>query len=118
MRVWWCVCLVLACVVGASADVVPGDRAALVDFYNAAGGAGWRNSTGWNTAAGVCTWFGVTCNADGIRVTELCVAAAARVGAAPLTARSDDDARRSPWVNQLSGTIPSSIGSLTALTVL
>ena len=61
-----------------SADVVSGDRAALVDLYNAAGGAWWRNAAGnhWNTAAGVCTWTGVTCSGDGRRVTQLCVAAA------------------------------------------
>ena len=94
----------------------PGDRAALVDLYNAAGGAGWARNLGWSTAAGVCTWSGVTCNADGSRVTKLCVAA--RVGAARRTARSDDGARRELQDTYLSGTIPSSIGSLTALTSL
>ena len=43
---------------------------------------------------------------------------AARVGAARRTAHSDDDARRALGSNQLSGTIPSSLGDLTALTVL
>ena len=68
-----CACLILACG-GAAADVVPGDRAALVDLYTATGGAGWTDNTGWNTPAGVCTWFGVTCSGDGSRVTSLCVA--------------------------------------------
>ena len=43
---------------------------------------------------------------------------AARVGAARRTARSDDDARRDLQYNLLSGTIPSSIGNLTALNTL
>ena len=82
-RVWWRACLVLACVAaGASADVVLGDRAALADLYNATGGPGWYNSTNWNTAAGVCTWFGVTCSADGSRVTQLCGAGAGAGAAA------------------------------------
>ncbi len=109
-----CACLILACG-GAAADVVPGDRAALVDLYTATGGAGWTYKTGWNTAAGVCTWAGVYCGGDGSRVTQLC---GARSGGGECTARSDGVARRNLGSNQLTGTIPDSIGSLTALTDL
>ena len=70
-----CLIIILACGGGAAADVIPGDRAALVDLDTATGGAGWTYKAGWNTAAGVCTsWFGVTCSGDRSRVTELCVA--------------------------------------------
>ena len=86
-----------------------------MDLYNAARGAGWKDNTGWNTAAGVCTWAGVTCSGDGSRVTELC---GARSGGGECTARSDDVACRLLYSNQLTGTIPASIGSLTALTDL
>ena len=64
------------------ADVIPGDRAALVDLYNAAGGGGWTNAAGWNTTVGVCTWFRVTCSFDGSRVTQLCVAGRSTIYAA------------------------------------
>ena len=86
-----------------------------MDLYTATGGAGWSNHVGWNTAAGVCTWFHVTCSGDGSRVTQLC---GARSGSGECTARSDDVARRFLIYNQLTGTIPASIGSLTALTGL
>jgi hypothetical protein len=112
----WATGLVFACVVaGASADVIPGDRAALVDLYNATGGPGWTNHTGWTTATDVCDWYGVDCSSCKSRVTMLC-AAAGRVGAR--TARSNAVTCRSLCSNNLSGTIPSSVGALTALTAL
>jgi hypothetical protein len=155
---WWRACLIIgACVGGAAADVIPGDRAALVDLYTATGGAGWTYKAGWNTAAGVCTWFGVTCSGDGSRVTELCVAmrgvecgplhcALRRCAQVPVLESADGHHSRQHRVphgvalpvslrpralraptsrrcrnlksNQLTGTIPSSIGSLTALNFL
>ena len=57
-----------------AADVVPGDRAALVDLFNAAGGAEWSVNTNWATPAYVCSWYGVQCSGDGSRVVELYVA--------------------------------------------
>ena len=86
-----------------------------MDLYTATGGAGWNNHADWNTPAGVCTWAGVYCGGDGSRVTQLC---GARSGGGECTARSDDVARRGLIYNQLTGTIPASIGSLTALTAL
>ena len=32
------------------------DRAALVDFYDAAGGGNWTNAGGWGSSADMCTW--------------------------------------------------------------
>jgi hypothetical protein len=63
-------CVLLTLLAGAeSADVVPGDRAALADLYGATGGSSWTTRTNWNTTALVCTWFGVYCS--GTRVTQL-----------------------------------------------
>jgi Leucine-rich repeat (LRR) protein len=66
------------------------DSLALVDLYNQTTGAGWINSYNWVSTAPVATWYGVTVRFG--RVTEL-----------GLTS------------NNLAGTIPSSIGNLTAV---
>ena len=70
------------------------DRAALVALYNATDGANWSDSENWLSDMPVGEWRGVTADEDG-RVTELRL-------------------RR----NQLSGTIPPELGSLTNLTDL
>lgn len=63
-----CLIIIIACMPGARATLLAGDRAALVDFYNAAGGAvpspgGWLHFR-WDLNADVCTaWTGVTCSA-------------------------------------------------------
>ena len=67
------------------------DRAVLMEFYEAAGGANWANNANWNTDAPLNQWHGVTTDAAG-DVVEL---------------RLPD--------NRLSGTIPSSLGSLANL---
>ncbi len=36
---------------------------ALSAFYQATGGAGWLNQTGWLSESSACDWFGVTCDA-------------------------------------------------------
>ena len=73
------------------------DFNALVSFYNSTGGPSWINKTGWvnnATNCNVCTWFGVQCNNEG-RVTAL------NLG-----------------LNNLTGSIPSSITQLSKLTRL
>lgn len=75
------------------------DLAALVDLYNSTNGASWVTKTGWlEGAAGndcdVCTWHGVICD-DQERVSIINLAN-----------------------NNLSGPIPPSISSLSALTRL
>jgi len=66
------------------------DSLALVDLYNSTNGTSWTNNSNWLTTSPVSTWHGIT--VTGSRVTTL-----------------------SLDINNLSGTLPSSIGHLTAL---
>ena len=78
----------------ASAQVPQGDRDALIAIYNATGGTGWTNDTGWLGAPGTeCTWANVFC--EGGRVTSIFL-----------------------QENNLVGGLPSQLGDLTALTEL
>jgi hypothetical protein len=55
-------CSVLCIVI--RGDYTRDERAGLVSLYAATGGAAsWATSTGWNTSADVCTWFGINCSA-------------------------------------------------------
>ena len=67
------------------------ERAALVALYRATGGANWKRSNNWNSQRELDQWDGVFTDADG-RVNRLYL--------------SD---------NNLSGTLPAELGSLTAL---
>ena len=70
------------------------DREALIELYNSAGGSGWTASDGWNTTQTLDMWHGVTLDGDG-RVMGLALAG-----------------------NNLSGTVPASLSTLTKLTLL
>ena len=67
------------------------DRGALVALYNATGGTSWTRNTNWLSSVPVGEWLGVTTDADG-RVTQLLLN-----------------------YNQLTGSIPAALGSLTNL---
>jgi len=77
----------------AKAQVNVNDSLALVDFYNSTGGPNWSYHTNWLTTAPVSTWDGVGVFEN--RVVDL-----------------------EMWDNNLSGTIPSSIGNLTQLNTI
>ena len=100
-------------------QVAKSDSLALVDLYNSTHGASWTNKTNWLVAGqSVSTWYGVTITGKG-RVTQLKLTQNNLVGTIPssignLTALTKMDL----WSNKLSGSIPSSIGNLTALTYL
>ena len=65
-------CLVFGAATPVQAAIPPAESQALVDLYNATGGASWTNRTNWITAVGAeCTWFGVTCDAGQTHVVEL-----------------------------------------------
>ena len=68
-----------------------GDRAVLIEFYNATNGPNWTNSTNWNSNEPLGRWSGVSTDSND-RVTELFLID-----------------------NQLTGSIPSSLGNLTNL---
>ena len=71
-----------------------GDRAALMALYHATDGANWTNRTNWLSNSPMGEWHGVTTN-DGGRVIELNLDS-----------------------NQLTGTIPPSLGNLSELSSL
>lgn len=48
-----------------NAAIPDSERQALLKLYQATGGDGWTDKTGWGGAAGTeCQWFGVRCNQD------------------------------------------------------
>ena len=66
---------------------------ALVDLYDSTNGANWTTKTGWKQTTTPCTWYGVTCSGGHVTQLELSN-------------------------NQLSGSIPESIGNLSQLSQL
>ena len=73
---------------------VESDRAALVALYKSAGGTGWTDKTNWDSAEPLNTWFGVILLGND-RVAELDLSA-----------------------NNVRGTLPADLGSLTSLNAL
>ena len=92
-----------------------GDRAVLVDLYNATNGPNWTDSTNWNSSAPLGEWHGV--NTDGAgRVTGLYLAENRLSG--PIPSSLGNLTRLESltlYANQLTGSIPPSLGSITRL---
>jgi hypothetical protein len=63
---------------------------ALVDLYTSTNGANWTNNTGWNETNTPCSWHGVSCSGGHVAHLNL-------------------------FNNQLSGSIPDSLGNLSNL---
>jgi len=77
----------------AHAAIPAQERSALIDLYNSTNGANWTDKTNWLGAPGTeCTWYGITCDAGSTNVTFI-----------------------NMGNNNLSGSIPSSLGNLTNL---
>jgi len=92
------------------------DSLILMDFYNATNGPNW--TTTWNTAQPISIWYGVTLNTDGC-VERLTLPNNNLVGTLP-TSIGGLSAIQHIWLysNQLSGTLPPEIGNLSNLTHL
>ena len=85
--------MIIAITTKVKAQVNTQDSLALVDLYNSTGGINWSNNTNWLTIAPVSSWYGVTVSSG--RVTKI-----------------------NFNLNQLTGSIPTSIGNLSKLTAL
>ena len=91
------------------------DRAVLMAFYDATGGANWTVNRNWGSSAPLGAWHGVTVSAQG-RVTHLSLSANNLIGGLP-DELGDLDALTylSLEGNRLRGPIPSALGDLAAL---
>jgi hypothetical protein len=114
-------------VAGTPVTIPASERAALVAFYTATNGDGWTNKTNWKLPplsgdgfaepGTECTWFGVTCSADGSTVEYFGLIANNLDGrlapelAALTNLRSLDIEENSGLV----GSIPAELGTLAAL---
>lgn len=88
---------------------------ALVALYNSTDGAGWRYGIGWLETATPCAWYGVACRADG-RVSSLALGENDLRGSIPAELGSLTALQTlSLHSNHLSGTIPTQLGDLIAL---
>ena len=99
---------------GTPAAATSEDRAALVEFYNATNGANWTNNTNWNSSEPLERWYGVSTDESG-RVTALDLRNNQLTGSIPSSLGSLSNLR---WLwllnNDLTGSIPSSLGSLSS----
>ena len=91
------------------------DREVLVSLYNATDGPNWANNTNWLTDRPPGEWHGVAIDADG-RVTRLNLRNNQLSGGIPSSLGSLSNLTElSLGDNQLSGEIPSSLGGLASL---
>ena len=91
------------------------DRAVLEELYNATDGPNWMSSMNWKTEAPLNEWYGVTTDASG-RVTRLNLLRNQLSGSIPSSLGNLSNLEvLSLGSNQLSGSIPSSLGNLSNL---
>jgi Leucine-rich repeat (LRR) protein len=91
---------------------------ALVALYNSTGGASWTDKTNWLQTDTPCSWFGVFCDA-GTNVTSLSLQMNNLSGTIPTQLGSLSNLTElNLSSNQLSGAIPTQLGSLSNLTSL
>ena len=103
------------------AQVPQSERNALIALYNATDGPNWYNNSNWNTSNPVSSWYGITVeNISGQdHVTKI------ELRRKNLTGNIPSEIGSFPYLtvlnignNHLSGTIPAEIGNLTNLTFL
>ncbi len=98
------------------AQVNKQDSLALVDLYDSTGGANWKNNTNWLTFKPVSTWNGITLDSSG-RVSNIALFSNNLTGSLPNSIGNFTHLTAiSLHINSIGNTIPSSIGNLTKLT--
>ena len=101
-----------------SAPAPTGDRAVILDLFEATNGSNWADNTNWNTSAPLDQWYGVTADAND-RVTNLDLTNNQLRGPIPPSLGSLLNLQELRLNgNQLSGPVPSSLGNLANLTHL
>jgi len=101
------------------AQILPQERAALINLFNATSGAGWTHTDNWcsgvcptsgsvtfNAPGTECTWFGVYCDYSRSRVWMLTLCGNHLVGALPDLSRFKELGRIEICNNQLTGNLP------------
>ncbi len=90
---------------------------ALLAIFNTTSGGSWTNNTGWATPTDPCTWFGISCDIDG--VSELNLKANGLSGPVPPEFGELTNLRvLIVDQNLLTGPLPSELGNLTNLEVI
>lgn len=99
-------------------NAVPlGECLALLDLYQAANGWGWQHTDGWLATTDPCTWYGITCTEG--RVVGIDLSNNQLTGVIPSSLGSLEQLTFLGLnVNQLSGEIPAELGNLTRLNYL
>ena len=110
-----CVLAFTACTMvqeAAAQGSVATDRAALVELYEATGGAGWRGRTNWLSEEPIGDWHGVTTD-DGGRVSVLSLEENGLKGTLPPEVGNLSHMRQVHlWGNALTGPVPRALWSL------
>ncbi len=112
---------VLACLGAAplSAAIPATEVQALRALYDATGGGNWNNKTGWLGAAGTeCSWAGVTCGTGNTTVVALNLAGNNLIGTLPAQLQSLTNLTTLYLGQNNLGTLPGSLGSVVSLQVL
>jgi hypothetical protein len=106
------------CVTDGGAGVSVAECQALVDLYNSTGGASWMNKTGWLSSTNVDDWFGVALDGSN-HVDSLSINSNNLVGTIPSSIGSLTYLRDlSLYNNELDGTIPAGISLMTGLNTI
>ena len=101
-----------------SLSSVSGDRQALMDLYEATAESSWNNASGWGNGDPSNDWYGVEVNNQG-RVIQLDLSGNNLTGSLPTSIGNLTELRYlNLKQNNIESTIPSSIGNMVNLTHL